>query len=567
MTVFAREEDQFPEGLQRRPQALPIDPLAGPKVALRGRLVLMDQAFRVIPEGTIYIDQGNIVAVGEPRAPRPPGFEALPVVDVGGTIYPGLIELHNHLAYNALPLWDVPRLYVNRDQWSGIADYRKLISGPMQIVGKSPELVPALIRYVECKSLMGGVTTSQGIQLFSNAGIRRYYRGIVRNVEQTDEPALPNAQTRIDDVDAKDAGRFLERLEKSTCYLLHLSEGTNEAARKHFLALRMAGGEWAITKQLAGIHCVGMTEEDFAIYGNRQGAMIWSPLSNLLLYGKTADIEAAKKAGVRFGIGADWSPSGSKNLFGELKVARFVSQTTGGVFSDRDIFSMATRDAASILQWDAVLGSIEGGKRADLFVLSGKTGDVYENALTAKETSIRLVMINGIPRYGMPGLMKRLGADGEAIRVGGRDRVLFLKQETADEAVSELSLKASADILREAFRRLPELARELEGPRGSPRTALAEVTTGRVPEQQWILALDELEDSGLELRPRLPLPGEGFTGPVRGLEREAVPLSEIIQPIVLDPLTVADDPSFVSRIEAQPNLPSSVTAGLKSLYG
>jgi hypothetical protein len=238
----------------------------------------------------------------------------------------------------------------------------------------------------------------------------------------------------------------------------------------------------------------------------------------------------------------------------------------GGVSSDREILAMATRDAASILQWDAVLGSLEVGKRADLFVLSGKTGDVYESALTAQETSIRLVMINGIARYGMPGLMKRLGADREAIRVGRRDRILFLKQETADEAVSGLSLKASADMLREAFRRLPDLARELERPRGAPRTALAEVTGGRVTEQQWVLALDELEDSGLDLRPRLPLPGEGFTGPVRGLERAAAPLSEIIEPIVLDPLTVADDPSFISRIEAQPNVPSYVKTGLKIIY-
>ena len=40
----------------------------------------------------------------------------------------------------------------------------------------------------EAKTLMGGCTTSQGIQLFSQAGIRRFYRGIVRNVELTDVP-------------------------------------------------------------------------------------------------------------------------------------------------------------------------------------------------------------------------------------------------------------------------------------------------------------------------------------------------------------------------------------------
>ena len=42
----------------------------------------------------------------------------------------------------------------------------------MRVIGQTPELVPALVRYVECKCLLGGVTTSQGIQLYSNAGIR-----------------------------------------------------------------------------------------------------------------------------------------------------------------------------------------------------------------------------------------------------------------------------------------------------------------------------------------------------------------------------------------------------------
>ena len=42
--------------------------------------------------------------------------------------------------------------------------------------------------------------------------------------------------------------------------------------------------------------------------------MIWSPLSNLLLYGATVNIKAAVGRGRPLGLGPDWSPSGSKNL-------------------------------------------------------------------------------------------------------------------------------------------------------------------------------------------------------------------------------------------------------------
>ena len=93
------------------------------------------------------------------------------------------------------------------------------------------------------------MTTTQGIELFSNAGARRYYRGVVRNVEQTDEVDLPEAVTRIADVDAKSPERFLARLKKQSCMLLHLSEGVDETARKHFRALKLPSGEWAITSR------------------------------------------------------------------------------------------------------------------------------------------------------------------------------------------------------------------------------------------------------------------------------------------------------------------------------
>src|ERR1700752_4066536 len=99
----------------------PVDPLTGPKLAITGQVVTMDDAFTRISRGTVYIELGGIVAVQNATQPPPPGFETTPVVDVRGTIFPGLIELHNHLAYNVLRLWQVPRLFKNRDQWGGTA--------------------------------------------------------------------------------------------------------------------------------------------------------------------------------------------------------------------------------------------------------------------------------------------------------------------------------------------------------------------------------------------------------------------------------------------------------------
>lgn len=529
------------------------------RYALEGRVVTMDPLSTVLERGTVYVEGDSIVAVIPTGAPPPPGFDNVSPVATRGTIYPGLIDLHNHLSYDALTLWDVPEKYTNRDQWGREPDYRRLISGPMQVLGRTPGYPEAVVRYVECKCLLGGVTTAQGISLSSNQGIRSFYRGVVRNVEDTDDPDLPEAGTRIGDVEAEGAEEFLERLRESSCLLLHLSEGRDERARQHFEALRMQDGGWAITPALAGIHCAALTAEDFRVLADNGGAMVWSPLSNLLLYGETADIRAAKESGVRIGVGSDWSPSGSKNLLGELKVARVISAEQGLGFSDRELLAMATRNAAEILRWDKTLGSIEAGKRADMLVVYGRSGDPYARLLEASETAISLVVIDGVPRYGNKRLMGNFGPGTERWRVGSAERVLNLAQETANTVVGALRLSEARDRLREGMDELPELARRLE----EPKRALV---AGAAP--QWSLVLDHEEPPGMAIRPHLPLgSADGQTAPrLADIMAIQAPLSQVLGPLELDPLTVADDPDFLDRLTRQPNLPDYLKKALPDLF-
>ena len=558
----------------------PIDPLTGPKLALAGHVVTMDDSFTERPDSVVYIDQGCFVAVQDRAQPAPAGFSGVPVVETGGILFPGLIELHNHLCYNVLPLWSpVPKRFQHRDQWSNHKDYRPMISGPMTVIGESRNslgqaaLLPALVRYVECKCLLGGVTTSQGIMLASNAGVQRFYRGLIRNVEQTDDPTLAEAQGRIADVVAKDARKFLTRLQKEdSCFLLHLSEGVTDPsqplsiARKHFLALEIKKGEWALNGTFCGIHSAGLLPEDFDVLAQMQSSMVWSPLSNLLLYGGTARVEAARAAGIKIGLGSDWSPTGSKNLLGELKVAWLYSQQLPhGLFAARDLVAMATRDAARILKWNGLLGTIAAGARADLLVVDGATSKPYDALIHAKETAIRLVMINGVARYGLPALMGLLSPDDQTVTVGGQSRKLYLKQVTSDPDVAVLSLSKATSQMQDALLNIAALAKRAEKPKPAKKLAL-----DATAEPVWSLALDEIHDRGEDLRPRLPFNGPGdFTGPKRAAAKvtAAAPLlSAILKPIQLDPLTVADDAGFLDSIEHQPNLPDAVKSNLRALY-
>ncbi len=54
--------------------------------------------------------------------------------------------------------------------------------------------------------------------------------------------------------------------------------------------------------------------------GNGVG-LIWSPRSNITLYGDTARVTIASRLGVNIALGTDWMPSGSMNLLRELECA------------------------------------------------------------------------------------------------------------------------------------------------------------------------------------------------------------------------------------------------------
>ncbi|HZB94985.1 MAG TPA: amidohydrolase family protein [Herpetosiphonaceae bacterium] len=529
------------------------------RYALQGRVVTMDPSFRVLKHGLVYVDQGGIVAVISRGAPPPPGMEDVPLIPTRGTIYPGLIELHNHLSYNALPLWNVPQKYTNRAQWQSSDNYRALINEPLRVLGHNPDqdYVRAIVRFAECRCLLGGVTTSQGMALFSNTGIGRYYHGVIRVLEEPDFPSLPAAASHISDVAATDAARFLVELGKPRCLLLHLSEGTDAAAHDHFAALHLPDGRWAITQHLAGIHCVALTPVDWETMQANGGSLVWSPLSNLLLYGQTADIKTAKASGIRIGIGADWAPTGSKNLLGELKVARLVSDHLGGIFSDRELVAMATCNGAAIAEWDQALGSIQAGKRADLLIVEGTRDDPYSHLLQATEAAISLVVVDGVPRYGRRRLMERFGVGTEHWKVNGAHRVLNLGQDVPDPAVGNMSLRAAYDKLVYGLEHLPDLAQEHPTPT-APRAMLPAM------EPHWSLVLDHDEPDGMMQRPYLLAePGRQPTAMPAGAE---APLTQQLVPQRLDPLTVVDDPTFLDRLRNEANVPDYLKEGLPQLY-
>ena len=132
-------------------------------LVLTGTVVTFDDDRRVLRSGAVYVnDHGIIETVQSARRRAPAGYTHARRVATGATVYPGLIDLHNHLAYNTLPLWRAPRdtPYTTRYQWPGAATYGRDISNPATAYGEAAPA--AALRYAEVKAVVGGTTAIQG---------------------------------------------------------------------------------------------------------------------------------------------------------------------------------------------------------------------------------------------------------------------------------------------------------------------------------------------------------------------------------------------------------------------
>ena len=371
---------------------------------LRGRIATMAANGQVIPDGFVCIENGLIAAVTTAAAGVPPAFQQAPLIKTGGTIYPGLVELHNHPSYNAIPLWSVPKLYLNRGQWRSAAAYKRQVANPATLLTHHPQDVypKSVARFVECRALLGGVTTTQGLTISSLGTSAPFYQGLVRSVEFSYGPNLPTATDEIDDFASFAAfkqkygplqDKPLRRL------VMHLCEGTDPTTQAIFSHLIDPTGALPIGSNLISIHGTALAAAQLKLL-KPAGGLVWSPTSNFLLYGATTDMAAALAADVTVALGCDWGPSGTKNLLGELKIAKLTSTHLGGLFTDQHLAQMVTSIPAKMMGWDSFVGSVETGKQADLFVIGKADGDPYSTLIAATESDVAAVLIGGKVRAG-----------------------------------------------------------------------------------------------------------------------------------------------------------------------
>ena len=390
------------------PGGSPPAPLLGQPLVVTGHIVTFDPPGAEIADGALYIDRDGIIQAVQPRTDTPPsGFAGAARAETGGLVYPGLIDLHNHIAYNCLPLWIAPDRKVPwtaRDQWPRDSDYQPAVSAPANALCHADG--KAVLKYVETKAVVGGVTAIQG-----SAKVGRVFEGwMVRNIEEetfrTGKKTVNQSVLRF--ASAEQYASAKRDLDEDHAFIYHLAEGTDPRLLVDYDNVR---DHDLLAPKFIGIHSTALGEPQFTEWHPRGGSVVWSPFSNLWLYGATTDVVAARAARMRICLGADWSPSGSKNLLGELKVADLYSRTQlGGAISAQELCAMATCNPADALGWQGQLGRLRPGLHGDFVAVRDRGEDAYRTLIDTTEPDILLVGINGYPMYGTDELMRAANA-------------------------------------------------------------------------------------------------------------------------------------------------------------
>ncbi|MEN9786812.1 MAG: hypothetical protein RLZZ299_2076 [Pseudomonadota bacterium] len=403
----------------------------GSAVALAGVVLTPDG-----PEaGMVVVDRasGTITCAG---ATCDPGDAT--VVCTEGVISPGLIDAHNHLQYNVLPPWQVGPEFTDRYDWRSDGrywDYRTAYDAIEDAYGCE------IMKWAEARELVHGTTAAVG----SSGG--SCIRVLIRNLDE-DEAAsgIPDydlrysAGTVTDTIDESDGASFTERLASGAVdgVLNHVAEGRDGAVRgeaAHMIASGMVGPGQGY------VHATDVNTQLLAQMAAAGTAIVWSPRSNLALYGTTTPVEVAERLGVPWAIGTDWTWSGSMAPTRELQCADEWLAGKGFPISDVALWRKSTEDAARVVGLDGVLGALAPGYRADIAVFRWSRTP-YRAIIASEPQDVRLVMVDGAARFGETALVDALASNPawcEAMDVCGESRSLCVKDADSGEDAQTLA--------------------------------------------------------------------------------------------------------------------------------
>jgi hypothetical protein len=364
---------------------------------IRGNILGLEKVFQ---GGEVLVDETGLIQYVGCSSDRPAELDvssATRIECAKGVVSPGLINSHDHLNYDQnFPVPASTERYDHRNDWREFP--------PTPLPGSSDQ---AKIAWSEMRQVMAGTTSIAG------AG---YEIGFLRNLDPpwwsfpyfddmlwnvfaeypleivTDTFPLENASEyqQKEDCSYTYYGRL--KNEFTDIYVPHVAEGVNSAAANEFDCI--ADVNDMLNHEFSMIHGIALNADDGKMLAENRASLIWSPRSNISLYGNTAPVSMLKNQGVLISLGTDWTPSGSMNLGRELACADSLNKNYfDRAFSDRELWLMVTYNPAVALHIDDRVGSLQAGHFGDIAIFDGSTAEnPYRAVIEADAQNTVLVL-------------------------------------------------------------------------------------------------------------------------------------------------------------------------------
>ncbi len=408
----------------------------------------------VLGDGVNYLDgavlyQGDrIVCVGCDCGAAPEAAGATVVSCGGAAISPGLINAHDHLNYNnRAPLASTAPggvRFQHRHDWRG--------GTPTPPNQHGTGVNDAGMRWNELRHILGG-TTSIAASTLAAGGLRNLDElegrdttlGFQQITYQVFALGDSNETFRPDCGWNFVYGEF--QMSQFPGIVTHTAEGINAYAHEEFRCQSMSfmGARDFVERNVGHIHGVGLKTVDYFNMARDQSKLVWSPRSNVSLYGNTAQAPIFARFGGVIALGTDWTYSGSATLNREMKCVADLNPTAyDGFFSDEDIWKMGTKNAALATGTQVLIGALLPQKLADLAVYRAAPGQLHRAVIDATTDDVALVVRDGDVLFGETDVVTALGQTCDPIDVCGEERRVCASREFAGQTYAQMEAAVSA---------------------------------------------------------------------------------------------------------------------------
>jgi 5-methylthioadenosine/S-adenosylhomocysteine deaminase len=397
-----------------------------------GTVVTMDAQRRVIADGAVVVRGDSIVAVGS-SAEMEARYEAAKKIDARGAIVmPGLVNGHAHAAMS---------LFRGIADDLSLEDWLHKYIFPAEARNVNEDFVLWGTRLGILEMLRGGITTYADMYYFEDAvarvtkeaGMRGVLGETIFDFPAPDNKTLAEAyaytQKFLDHwkgdplITAAAAPHSIYTCSEKTLQdsaalarrygapiLIHIAEAPFELEQslaKHGLTpvayLERTG---ILGPDVVGAHCIWVDAGDISILAHFNVGCIHNPSSNMKTAAGVMSVVDMLRSGEAIGLATDGAASNNNlDLFEEMDLAaklQKIARRDPRALPAQQVVEMATITGARALHLEKLIGSLEVGKKADLFIIDTSaphTVPMYnaysEIVYALKASDVRTVVIAG----------------------------------------------------------------------------------------------------------------------------------------------------------------------------